>query len=145
MAGARPRWPKQRDQPTQQIESMRRRFPQFDFRALRDGGLEWRGSLQPTPESPVYPLRIVHERDQPPKVLLPQHHPDQDCGHLYSDGSLCLYWPKEWRWTARRLLAETIVPWAAFWLYYYELWQTTGKWFGPSSPHAVDPGGKPRE
>jgi len=25
---------------------------------------------------------------------------------------------------------ETIVPWACLWLYYYEVWHTTGEWLG---------------
>jgi hypothetical protein len=36
------------------------------------------------------------------------------------------------------LIATTILPWTALWLYYYELWLDTGKWLGPSS-HATDP------
>ncbi len=57
--------------------------------------------------------------------------------HLYADGSLCLYWPKEWRWSRKAIIAETILPWAANWLLYYELWLDTGEWLGPSShdPH----------
>ncbi len=60
--------------------------------------------------------------------------------HRYPDGSLCLYWPDEWGWTARESLAATIVPWTAFWLYYYELWLVTGEWLGPSSPHRLGTG-----
>ena len=26
--------------------------------------------------------------------------------------------------------AETIVPWACLWLYYYEVWHATGEWLG---------------
>lgn len=36
------------------------------------------------------------------------------------------------------LIAKTILPWTALWLYYYELWLDTGKWLGPSS-HTADP------
>jgi hypothetical protein len=35
------------------------------------------------------------------------------------------------------LIATTLIPWTALWLYYYELWLDTGKWLGPSS-HASD-------
>jgi len=35
------------------------------------------------------------------------------------------------------LIATTILPWTALWLYYYELWLDTGKWLGPSS-HSAD-------
>ena len=28
------------------------------------------------------------------------------------------------------LIAETIVPWASEWLFYYEIWKGTGEWYG---------------
>jgi hypothetical protein len=28
------------------------------------------------------------------------------------------------------LIATTIVPWLALWLFYYEIWRITGKWLG---------------
>ena len=41
---------------------------------------------------------------------------------------LCLYRGQEF--TSRKLLAETIIPWAIEWLYFYEGWLATGKWLG---------------
>lgn len=41
------------------------------------------------------------------------------------------------RWTERACLANTIMPWAAMWLYYYEIWLVTDAWLGPSSPHGM--------
>lgn len=129
--------PRRRDRPVEQIVPMRRTFPQFRPRWNRAGGLEWRGSLQPTPDSPVYPIRIVHKPGLQPQIFVPGHELNADCNHLYGDSSLCLYWPKEWWWTPGESLVETLVPWSAFWLYYYELWETTGVWLGPSSPHGL--------
>jgi hypothetical protein len=57
--------------------------------------------------------------------------------HLYPDGSLCLYWPKEWRWAPFEAIGETLLPWAALWLYYYEIWVDTGAWLGPSSHMSI--------
>ena len=54
----------------------------------------------------------------------------------YPDGSLCLYWPHEWWWRSDCIIAETIIPWTASWLYFYELWLDTGEWLGPSSHSA---------
>ena len=31
------------------------------------------------------------------------------------------------------MIADTILPWAALWLVFYELWCDTGRWLGPSS------------
>ena len=40
---------------------------------------------------------------------------------------LCLFWKN---WDATMPLANTIVPWVADWLYYYEVWLFTGEWEG---------------
>jgi len=114
---------------------MKAAFPQFHWRVTRAGGVEWKGALQPTPESHTYDVVILHEPDRMPLVCVERPSIRKDAWHRYRDGSLCLYWPKEWRWSPRESLAETIVPWTAFWLYYYELWCVTGEWLGPSSPH----------
>jgi len=58
--------------------------------------------------------------------------------HRYSDGRLCLYWPKEWRWSDSESIAATIMVWTALWLEYYEVWEAVGAWLGPSS-HGVIP------
>ncbi len=114
---------------------MKAAFLQFHWRVTRAGGVEWKGALQPTPESHAYDVVILHEPDRMPVVCVERPSIRKDTWHRYPDGSLCLYWPKEWRWSPRESLAETIVPWTAFWLYYYELWCVTGEWLGPSSPH----------
>ena len=54
--------------------------------------------------------------------------------HLYpSDrhATLCLFDPAADDWSFAMPLAATIVPWAAQWLAFYELWRTTGRWTGP--------------
>lgn len=110
-------------------------FPQFRHNITRQGGVEWSGSLRPTVESPVYHVRIVHEPGRTPRVFVNRPVIRRGAPHRYRDGSLCLFWPREWQWSARESLAATIVPWTALWLYYYELWQVTEEWLGPSSPH----------
>lgn len=129
--------PRPREKPVQQVGSVKRAFPQLRWRVTRAGGVEWSGTLQPTAESPHYRLRVLHEPNRVPRVWVVSPQPRPDVPHRYPDKhSLCLYWPKEWRWTPRESLADTIIPWAAFWLYYYELWLVSGEWLGPTSPHA---------
>ena len=41
---------------------------------------------------------------------------------------ICLYMNSEFN--SSKYLSNTIIPWAIEWLYYYELWLTTGKWLG---------------
>ncbi len=110
------------------------RFPGFSRVGLR-GATEWRGALQPRDTSPAYTVavRVRHAVGSVPqtRVLSPALAPDAP--HLYADGTLCLYWPQEWRWRCDALIAETLLPWTALWLYYYELWLDCGEWLGPSS------------
>lgn len=114
-----------------------RRFPGFMRVGLR-GATEWRGSFQPRETSPVYTVavRISHGVGAVPQVRVRSPALMRNAPHLYSDGTLCLYWPQEWRWRYDTLLAETILPWTALWLYYYELWLDCGEWLGPSSHDA---------
>ena len=137
---------RQQDDPRQQIQEMGRLFPGFRYNVTRNRGLVWRGLLSPTLESPEYRIRIRHERgcsprvfvDDPPLAL-------EGLQHIYrEEGSLCLFWPEEWRWKPRESLATTIVPWAILWLYFYECWLVTGEWLGPSSPHGQEPKRIPR-
>jgi hypothetical protein len=118
---------------------MAKKFPQFSFRPNRQGGLVWKGLLRPTPDSDPYAVRIVHNPNRSPKVFVDSHFLDPKCRHLYPDKALCLFWPKEWWWTLRESLSDTLVPWTAFWLYFYEVWQVCGEWLGPSSPHGLEP------
>jgi hypothetical protein len=127
--------PRARENPLLQRVAVKAAFPQFRWCITRAGGVEWKGTLQPTPDSPVYEVRVVHEPDRIPRVYVERPAIRSDAWHRYPDGSLCLYWPDEWVWTAHESLVATIIPWAAFWLYYYELWVVTGEWLGPSSPH----------
>jgi hypothetical protein len=75
------------------------------------------------------------------QVLSPllERHPSYEEGpipHVYvnrADQSLpylCLFDPFNGEWTPSDLLAETTVPWAARYLYFYEGWLLTGKWSG---------------
>jgi hypothetical protein len=107
------------------------------FKYSREGGeAVWQGKLQPRETSPTYRLVIRYRVGKTPKVKVISPALAKGCPHLYKDGSLCLFWPVEWRWQDSQLIAETILPWAASWLVYYELWLDTGEWLGPSSHDA---------
>ena len=119
-----------------------RRFPGFSP-VRTPGTTEWRGTLQPRDTSPAY--RVAVEVRQTvggvPKVRVVWPELMPNAPHLYANGTLCLYWPQEWSWRYDTLIAETILPWAALWLFYYELWLDCGEWLGPSS-HDAQPGGR---
>lgn len=113
-----------------------RRFPQFVYRREHDVPT-WRGTLQPRHLSPKYHVVVRYNLSLYPtvRVISPALAPKSP--HLWRNETLCLYYPKENPWRKDMLIAETIIPWTALWLYYYELWLDTGKWLGPSS-HASD-------
>ena len=43
---------------------------------------------------------------------------------------LCLWWPKGREWLPQMKLADTLIPWTAEWLHFFELWLKTGEWLG---------------
>lgn len=71
--------------------------------------------------------------------------PDKPVPHIYGrhddprGTDLCLFHPASRDWTDGMLLAESIVPWAAEWLFYYEMWHVTGMWGGEEAPHVDAP------
>ena len=65
--------------------------------------------------------------------------PDDPIPHRYRDGDLCLYDPgieaPRSEWDQTMPIADTLVPWAAEWLFFYELWHATGVWHGREVVH----------
>lgn len=87
----------------------------------------------------LYTCRFIFERATNPIVLVTA--PDlkalangEKIPHVYpsngSGTSLCLWWPKEREWSSQLKIADTLVPWTAEWLYYFELWLLTKTWEG---------------
>lgn len=110
---------------------VRLRFPQF--RKLRNW--VWEGLLQPSPLSRNYKIRITHREygrplvelvDPPLATLLPN---GGRAPHTFPDGSLCLHVPQDFD-ARTHTIAESIIPWASTWLYFFEVWLITGDWLG---------------
>jgi len=119
----------------QQDLQMRRRFPQFKNVGSPRSAI-WIGGLQPLEVSPIYAVRIQYRVGDIPRVwvIAPALHERAPHRYTKEDGRLCLYWPREAPWRPDSVVAETIVPWTALWLFYYELWLDTEQWLGPT-PH----------
>jgi hypothetical protein len=95
----------------------------------------WTGTLQPSPLSDTYRVRIEYGPRTPPKVwvLSPAltGRPEQPTiPHTYPGPRPCLYLPDSGEWSREQFVAETIVPWTVLWLYFYEVWHVTGQWLG---------------
>ena len=117
-----------------QIGAMQRHFPHFTRRRVNNVPT-WHGTLQPFAASPVYTIVVSYRYPKAPRVRVSTPSLRSDAPHRYPDGSLCLYYPRDESWTPNMFISETIVPWAALWLAFYELWLQTGQWYGPEAPH----------
>ncbi len=113
--------------------------------------LIWIGRLRPTALSNRYQVRMVAHRSwRRPPVVYVESPPlvtrnGEEPPHLYpsrgatlKSAPLCLWHPKKAEWSPQLRLVDTVLPWAAEWLFYYEIWLATGEWVGggehPSAP-----------
>lgn len=95
------------------------------------------GKITPSDFSTTYKCRIKYKFGTVPEVTIMEPDIDYDfSAHMYKYKELCLYDPREQPWSREDLIADTIIPWLAEWLVYYELYQITGKWEGPEAPHS---------
>jgi hypothetical protein len=114
----------------QQAFVLRGRYPH----ALVDlslGRLRWVGTLRPLATSRAYIVSVDYRARRTPVVRVLSTldgRPGEALPHVYDDGSLCLH--ERGDWSPEMLIADSIVPWAAEWLAYYEIWQATGEWHG---------------
>ena len=118
---------------SQQSAMLTTQFPSFK-QVQRGNPFVWVGKLQPTVLSDVYTVRITYKHNTSrPKVEVidpPLQRKEQDkrIPHTFSDGSICLHIHDEWN--SSKPIHQTIIPWTSAWLYYYEIWRSTGEWLG---------------
>ncbi|OYU79260.1 MAG: hypothetical protein CFE23_14830 [Flavobacterium sp. BFFFF1] len=118
-----------------EMKLLKNNFPFLKFQ-IREGKLICYGSCQPTDLSPIFNYRIEWAPGLNPKVFVisPQIEYDDDI-HMYSDKSLCLYYPKDFIYDFKSHIHDTIVPWTHEWFLFYELYQIKGKWLHPYVDH----------
>jgi hypothetical protein len=98
--------------------------------------LKCTGTLKPIDDVEEYVVEINYEGDKSPKVFIKS--PEIEYGphvHTYKDKSLCLFYPREFRWKQATSIAEYLIPWINEWIIYYECYKIFGVWFGPEAPH----------
>lgn len=103
----------------------------------------WIGEIQPTELSRQYRAKIEYKIEKPPRIniispKLKLFEGAEKLPHIYGDGSLCLYTPRNGEWHGGKLIALTIVPWISLWLFYYEAWLITGEWLGDGTEPEPD-------
>lgn len=92
--------------------------------------------IKPTEESIRYKLRIIARVNStivkifPVEPYIGREVNGKSVPHMYPDGSLCLFYPDYGEWDYSDSWAETLIPWASLWLYYFEIWMQTGEWLG---------------
>jgi hypothetical protein len=119
-------------------ELIQKFFPVFNAR-IKGLSLICRGRIRPTERSGQYRVEINYAPWGSPVIYVLE--PEIEVStriHTYSNGSLCLYDWREQPWQHKFHLHETIIPWIAEWLVFYELFLITGKWLGSSSMHGTE-------
>jgi hypothetical protein len=110
----------------------RKRFPGKG--KLHSGRMTWVTEIAPTPLSRDYLVRLTYRQGSTPELFVDD--PDLSLladgdrlPHVYSQSPtrLCLYLPGTREWTPSDAFDDTMLPWAALWLYYYEDWLSGGK------------------
>lgn len=109
--------------------------PTESSRLVNRDTMEWVGFVQPTALCSRYKIKIRYSRGFNPQVFVLDPilicRPDRKLiPHMFDQRSLCLFRTRNRHWTSKMLISRTIVPWAALWLYYYELWHSLGEWRG---------------
>lgn len=125
--------------PAKQLGLLKHEFPESSG-SLHCGAMTWYGNFTPSPLSDTYRLKITYALGKSPKayIVSPKPLPLADGAkrlpHVYNYSSgkqqLCLYLPGAGEWLPSMVIANTIVHWAVQWMYYYEIWVSTGKWMG---------------
>jgi hypothetical protein len=94
----------------------------------------WLGTLTPAEYTATYELLIDHQIGKPPLAYVARPRlqlvEGQTLPHVYSPNILCLFLGNR-EWHESIPIADTLVPWASEWLFFYELWLATGgEWLG---------------
>ena len=104
---------------------------------LRPGTFTWRFKATPSPIGRDYDIRIEFKQNASPEIFVdaPDLHTlaeGRRIPHLYQQTPprLCLYLPKQYEWKSWMRLDQTIVPWTALWLFYFEEWLVSDDWKG---------------
>lgn len=88
--------------------------------------------INPTKLSRIYDVKIKYKVGKKPIINILNLEIDKEIKlpHTYTNNELCLYYPRNKEWTKYMYLSDTIIPWISEWLYFYQVWEITGEWYG---------------
>ena len=136
----------------EQMFALRQSYPEAECFIAGHKKLIWKGNLRPSAISNTYPVALEYSIGWKPKVFVSgdgvKKIDDPDFPHVFhrdiekNEIQLCLCYGDDF--TSEMLIAETYIPWAIEWLYYYEIWLVTGEWCG-GGLHPVAKGKKAKK
>jgi hypothetical protein len=119
-----------------QISAMKALYPKFGVVKKTNSEVQFVGELQPKPEFRKFKVSVLYRGNLRPQVKVLSPKLVDNPPHFYEKSeTLCLYHPKDFKWTNNKLVAKHIVPITSAWLYFYEVWLETNKWYGPEASH----------
>lgn len=117
-------------------------YPAFSVQLIRDEKVVVNFSIEDKDLSECYDIQIDYVSPWEHKVFIlkPVVLPFYDI-HMYSDGSLCLYYPYDISPLDRVSLALHLIRWTYRWVYSFEIWKVNGYiWphdFVPHNMHSL--------
>lgn len=126
---------------------------QFTLRSIFSQGtilqccnaITWEGLLMPHEGSRDYRVRMDYTLGLHPTVVVLTPNLRALAGerrlpHCYDQATqkLCLYDPRERKWTPHLALASTVMKWTLAWLAFFEIWLATDVWYGRGTGHPGD-------
>jgi hypothetical protein len=115
---------------------MKSLHPQFTVERQGLFDIVFTGNLKVSQKFPVYTVAIHYRGDARPLARVIQPLLVDSPPHFFKKtNSLCLYHPRNYRWTKERLIGKDIVSWTAAWIYFYEVWLQKKIWIGPEAEH----------
>ena len=123
--------------PMQQFSALRSHYGGTHWK-IRPNGFTWWYNVTPTPLSDTYTLKIVYNKSHLPNTFVTSPQPlplakgAKRLPHTYNSKQqkLCLFKPSNREWNSHMLISDTIFHWALEWLFFYEEWVFSGKWYG---------------
>lgn len=88
------------------------------------------------PNCEPYEVQIIYQAGLAPSVFVKRPNIGVDVrNHIYSNGSLCLFYPLETKWSDKHSISTYTIPWVFEWIVNYELRKLTGEWLAPEQAH----------
>lgn len=128
-----------RPTPGQQLHALRALGLPGAAGRLTHHGLRFQFDATPIPGARTYRvgLAVAADGHAETHVLSPNlfelaapRRPEHLYPPLQHPAKLCLFRPGRGEFTVDDLVAESLVPWAIAWLFYFEVWLACGEWHG---------------